>query len=61
MEALRPALAGIETIVLPEENQFGLYRRVLGGEGLLDGLRVVSVNRVGSLIAPEEIMAEVTA
>lgn len=59
-EALRPALEGIETVVLPEENQFGLYRRVLAGHGLLDGLRVVPINRVGSLIGPEDIQAEVT-
>lgn len=59
--ALHTALEGIETVVLPEENPFGLYRRVLGGHGLLDGRRVVPVNRLGALIRPEDIMAEVSA
>lgn len=59
-DALRPALEGIETVVVPEENPFGLYRRVLAGHSLLEGRRVAGVNRLGSLIGPDDILAEVT-
>ncbi len=60
-EPIRRAAAGVGTVVIPEENLFGLYRRLLRGEGVFNGRRVTGVNKIGSLLTPEEIMAEVCA
>ncbi len=44
--------------MIPEENLFGLYRHLLAGEGLFDGIELVGVNRIGALLSPREIAAE---
>lgn len=51
--ALAQAVAGVERVVVAEENLGGQYRSVLAP--LLGGLDVVGVNRIGSMIAPGEI------
>ena len=60
-EEIRRALAGVRKVVIPEENHSGLYRQVLNGDRLFDGLQVVGVNQIGALISPEQIVAEVMA
>ena len=60
-DALKRAAAGVRTVVIPEENLFGLYRSLLTGAGVFEGARVVGVNGIGSLVSPEEIIAEVVA
>ncbi len=52
--ALRRALAGIDLVVLPEENHGGQYRQALGDA--LAGIRVRPVNKIGSAITPREIL-----
>lgn len=52
--ALKEALRGIHTVVLPEENHGGQYRQALGG--VLAGLDVRPVNRIGAAIKPSEIL-----
>jgi len=52
--ALAAALAGIEIVVLPEENQSGQYRQALGD--VLAGLEVRPVNSIGAAITPERIL-----
>jgi 2-oxoglutarate ferredoxin oxidoreductase subunit alpha len=46
-------LAGIDTVIVAEENLTGQYRAVL--QRWLDGKRVLGVNKIGSLITPGEI------
>jgi len=53
-EALNQALAGIRTVFVAEENFGGQYRAVLAP--LLTGKRVVGINKVGSMISPDEIV-----
>ncbi len=50
---LPQALAGIERVVVVEENYDGQYRRALGP--LLGDCEVVGVNGLGRLIEPEEV------
>ncbi len=54
---LRNSLHGIERIVIPEENFGGQYRSVI--ETLFDDQDIVGVNKIGSMITPDEIIAEV--
>lgn len=56
---LREALVGVHTVVVPEENLFGLYRNLLAGAGLFGQRQVVGVNRIGTLVTPEDIITEV--
>lgn len=55
--ALSNAAAGVERVVVPEENIQGLYRRQL--TGVLGEVPFVGVNKVGTLITPEEILREI--
>ncbi len=54
---LRNSLHGIERIVIPEENFGGQYRSVI--ENVFDDQDVVGVNKIGSMITPDEIIAKV--
>jgi 2-oxoglutarate ferredoxin oxidoreductase subunit alpha len=51
------ALDGIQKVIIPEENLTGQYRLVI--QHLLDSREVVGVNRVGRMIAPDEILREI--
>jgi 2-oxoglutarate ferredoxin oxidoreductase subunit alpha len=57
--ALEGALAGVENVLVAEENLTGQYRAVL--TPYLEGKRVVGINRIGGLIAPGEIVQAVRA
>jgi 2-oxoglutarate ferredoxin oxidoreductase subunit alpha len=59
VEPLRRAAEGVRRVVIPEENLAGLYRKLLCGERLFNGQDVVGVNRIGTLVSPEQIVAEV--
>ena len=54
---IRASLEGIERIVIPEENFSGQYRSVL--QNLFGEKEVVGVNKIGSMITPDEIIAKV--
>ncbi|GJQ21037.1 MAG: 2-oxoglutarate ferredoxin oxidoreductase subunit alpha [Bacteroidia bacterium] len=56
-KAIVKALAGIRTVIVPEENLTGLYRSVLSS--LFHGADVRGVNKVGSMITPGEILEAV--
>ena len=58
-EAIRAAAEGVRQVVIPEENLFGLYRKVLNGERLFEGREVAGVNSFGALVTPDQISAEV--
>ncbi len=58
-QALDWALAGVRTVFVAEENLSGQYRAVLAP--LLIGRRVVGINKVGTLISPDEIVRSVRA
>ena len=60
-EPLRMALEGIDTVIIPEENQFGLYRQWLSGKGLFEGRRVIGINQIGGLVSPEDIITGAAA
>ncbi|MGA2073069.1 MAG: pyruvate flavodoxin/ferredoxin oxidoreductase [Terriglobia bacterium] len=53
-EALHRAAAGIRTIFVAEENLTGQYRAVLAP--LLNGRRLLGINKIGSMISPAEIV-----
>ncbi len=55
--ALQEALGKHETVLVVEENSSGLYAGVI--EPLLNGRKLVRVNRVGAMIPPREIIARV--
>jgi len=55
--SLRRASAGAGRIVVAEENMNGQYRGVI--RHLFDGAAVMGVNRVGSMITPADILAEI--
>ncbi len=59
-ELIRKAAQGVKKVVVAEENLFGLYRKVLCGERLFDGQAVVGANGFGTLVSPEQIIAEVS-
>jgi len=52
--ALRAAVGGARRVVVAEENLGGLYRRVLAGA--LPGVELSSVNKLGGMIRPAEIL-----
>jgi len=52
-EALQRAAAGIRTVFVAEENLTGQYRAVLSP--LLNGRRLLGINKIGSMISPSEI------
>jgi 2-oxoglutarate/2-oxoacid ferredoxin oxidoreductase subunit alpha len=54
---IKASLNGIERVVIPEENFNGQYRSVI--ERMLSGCEVVGVNKIGAMITPDEIIAEV--
>jgi 2-oxoglutarate/2-oxoacid ferredoxin oxidoreductase subunit alpha len=54
---IRAALQGIERVVIPEENINGQYRSVI--QHLCDEREVIGINKIGSMITPDEIMAKV--
>jgi 2-oxoglutarate ferredoxin oxidoreductase subunit alpha len=54
---IQAALKGVQKVIVPEENLTGQYRSVIGH--LLSGKAVVSVNRVGRMITPDEILKEI--
>lgn len=56
---LEEALEGCTDVVVVEENLTGLYAGVL--EPLAGGRRVVRVNAVGAMVAPERVVAAVEA
>lgn len=49
------AARGVRRIVVAEENLTGQYRSILAG--LLNGVEMVGVNKIGSMITPEEIIS----
>jgi 2-oxoglutarate ferredoxin oxidoreductase subunit alpha len=53
-EALHRAAAGIRTVFVAEENLTGQYRAVLAP--LLNGRRLLGINKIGSMISPTEIV-----
>ena len=53
-EALHWATAGVRTAFVAEENLTGQYRTVLAP--LLAGKRLLGINKVGSMISPDEII-----
>jgi pyruvate/2-oxoacid:ferredoxin oxidoreductase alpha subunit len=53
-EALYWATAGVRTVFVAEENLGGQYRSVLAP--LLMGKRLLGINKVGSMISPDEII-----
>jgi 2-oxoglutarate/2-oxoacid ferredoxin oxidoreductase subunit alpha len=54
---IRAALQGIERVVIPEENINGQYRSVI--QHMFDKREVIGINKIGSMITPDEIMAKV--
>jgi 2-oxoglutarate/2-oxoacid ferredoxin oxidoreductase subunit alpha len=54
---IKASLNGIERVVIPEENFSGQYRSVV--ERTLSGCEVVGINKIGAMITPDEIIAEV--
>ncbi len=54
---IRASLQGIERIVIPEENFGGQYRSAI--QNLFTGKDVIGVNKIGSMISPDEIIAKV--
>jgi 2-oxoglutarate ferredoxin oxidoreductase subunit alpha len=53
-DALHRAAAGIRTVFVAEENLTGQYRAVLAP--LLNGRRLLGINKIGSMISPTEIV-----
>lgn len=51
------ALAGVERVIVPEENIRGLYRSVI--EPSCGGTKLIGVNKIGSLITPHEILSAI--
>jgi len=51
--ALRQALRGMTRVVIAEENMSGQYRSILSPH--LGDVEVVGINKIGSMITPEEI------
>lgn len=51
--ALRQALRGMTRVVIAEENMSGQYRSVLAP--VLNDVEVIGINKIGSMITPEEI------
>lgn len=54
VKKLTHALQGVDTVLVAEENISGLYRSVL--ERYCKGKKVRGVNKIGSMITPEEIL-----
>lgn len=54
VKKLLRAMEGVETVLVAEENLSGLYRSVL--ERYCHGKTVRGVNKIGSMITPEEIL-----
>ena len=52
--AVRAAVGNARRVVVAEENLGGLYRRVLAGA--LPGVELSSVNKLGGMIRPAEIL-----
>lgn len=52
---LMGSLSGIKRVIIPEENISGLYRSVLLPH--LNAKEVIGINKVASLITPDEILA----
>lgn len=52
-ETIRCAAKGVNQVIIPEENLNGLYRSVL--ERYWDRQEIRSINKVGSMITPQEI------
>jgi len=53
-EAIQRAAAGTRTVFVAEENLTGQYRAVLAP--LLNGRRLLGINKIGSMISPSEIV-----
>jgi 2-oxoglutarate/2-oxoacid ferredoxin oxidoreductase subunit alpha len=51
------SLNGIERVLIPEENMNGQYRSVI--RSLFKDIEVIGINKVGSMITPEEIISKV--
>jgi 2-oxoglutarate ferredoxin oxidoreductase subunit alpha len=51
------ALAGVESVLVAEENLTGQYRALLAAH--LGGRRLVGINKIGALISPAEIVQAV--
>ncbi|MFQ6055256.1 MAG: hypothetical protein ACE5J3_04665, partial [Methanosarcinales archaeon] len=47
---------GIKRVIIPEENHTGQYRIILQGKGCFKENEVIGVNKIGSLITPQEII-----
>ena len=47
----------VRKVIIPEENLTGQYKSVI--QHLLNGREVVGINRVGTMITPEEILSEI--
>lgn len=58
-ETVKEILSSYSDIVVAEENLMGQYRRILYGE--IEGAEVSSVNSIGRMITPSEIVEEVAA
>ncbi len=55
--SLRTAASGVDRVVIAEENMHGQYRGVI--RHLFPGADVRGVNRVGSMITPDEILGAI--
>jgi 2-oxoglutarate ferredoxin oxidoreductase subunit alpha len=54
VDAVRKAAGSVRRVVVAEENLRGLYRMVLGG--VLPGVELTGVNKLGGMIRPSEIL-----
>lgn len=54
---IRASLHNIDRIIIPEENFSGQYRSVI--RNLFDKQEIVGVNKIGSMITPDEIIEKV--
>lgn len=54
---IRQASSGVQRVIIPEENFGGLYRSIV--ERYIPQHDVRSINKVGSMISPEEILSAI--
>ena len=54
-QKITQAMKGVKRVIVPEENMPGLYRSVLTQH--MNGCTIRGVNKIGSMITPQEILA----
>ncbi len=56
-DLIRSVVSKYKKIIIPEENLTGQYRRLI--QYLLNGKEVIGINKIGSMITPQEILEKI--